>query len=50
MLVTDHSRCFALLPSSADGKHVKSCGTSLAINSFNMAVVIFNKKLYSPCQ
>jgi hypothetical protein len=48
MVVTDHSRCFSLLPSSADGKHVKSCVSSLTINSFNMAVALFNKKLYSP--
>ena len=50
MVETDHSRCFSFPPSSADGKHVKSCVSSLAINSFNMAVALFNKKLYSPYQ
>merc|ERR1719318_2076768 len=50
MLVTEHSRCFSLLSSNADGKHIRSCLSSLAINSFNMAVILFNKKLYSPCQ
>jgi hypothetical protein len=34
MLVKDLSRCFSLLPNSADGKHVKSCVSSFAINSF----------------
>ena len=50
MLVTEHSMCFSLLSSNADGKHIRSCLSSLAINSFNMAVILFNKKLYSPCQ
>jgi hypothetical protein len=50
MVVRDPSRCFSLLPSSADGKHVQSYVSSQAINSFNMAVALFNKKLYSSCQ
>jgi hypothetical protein len=50
MLVKDLSGCFSLLPNSADDKHVKSCVSSLAINSFKMAVSLFNKKLYYPCQ
>jgi hypothetical protein len=46
MLMTDNSRSFSLLTIIADGEHVKSYVSSLAINSFNMAVVVlFNNKL-----
>jgi hypothetical protein len=44
--MTDNSRSFSLLTIIADGEHVKSYVSSLAINSFNMAVVVlFNNKL-----
>ena len=48
-LVSDNSNCLALLPSNTDSKFIKSCSSSLTMNSFNLSVVLYNVKLFSPC-
>ena len=49
-LVSDYARCFKLLSNTTDSRHIKTCVSSLSISSFNLAVVLYNQKLFSLCQ
>jgi len=49
-LVSDYSNCLKLLPSTTESRQLKNCVSSLSISSFNLAVVLYNQKLFSQCR